>query len=260
MTSDAHPATPDQFFKFAKTHQAEMVDLKFVDMLGSWQHCSFPIEHLDASTVRRRPRLRRLVDSRLDGDPRVGHDGRAGRRDHAPRSVLRQANHQRHRQHCRPGDAPGVHPRSATRRPEGRGVPARKRDCGHVSRGTGTGILHLRRGPLRAEPAQGLLPDRLGRGRLEHRPHRGTESRLQAELQGGLLPREPHRHVPRFARRDGLRDAQDRHRRRGAPSRGRDGRPERDRHEVPAAPHDGRSVHVVQGTSARTWRSVTARA
>ena len=50
MTSDAHPATPDQFFKFAKTHQAEMVDLKFVDMLGSWQHCSFPIEHLDAST------------------------------------------------------------------------------------------------------------------------------------------------------------------------------------------------------------------
>ena len=50
MTSDAHPATPDQFFKFAKTHQAEMVDLKFVDLLGSWQHCSFPIEHLDAST------------------------------------------------------------------------------------------------------------------------------------------------------------------------------------------------------------------
>ena len=27
-----------------------MVDLKFVDMLGSWQHCSFPIEHLDNDT------------------------------------------------------------------------------------------------------------------------------------------------------------------------------------------------------------------
>ena len=61
MTSDAHPATPNQFFSFAKTHQAEMVDLKFVDMLGSWQHCSFPIEHwmrvrskkASASTARR---------------------------------------------------------------------------------------------------------------------------------------------------------------------------------------------------------------
>ena len=32
----------DDFFSFAKKHQAEMVDLKFVDMLGTWQHCSFP--------------------------------------------------------------------------------------------------------------------------------------------------------------------------------------------------------------------------
>jgi glutamine synthetase len=30
--------------------EAEMVDLKFVDLLGSWQHCSFPIDHLDADT------------------------------------------------------------------------------------------------------------------------------------------------------------------------------------------------------------------
>jgi glutamine synthetase len=44
--------TPDNFFSFAKKNQAEMVDLKFVDLLGSWQHCSFPIEHLDASTFK----------------------------------------------------------------------------------------------------------------------------------------------------------------------------------------------------------------
>ena len=37
-------------FAFAKKHQAEMVDLKFVDMLGSWQHCSFPIETWDEGT------------------------------------------------------------------------------------------------------------------------------------------------------------------------------------------------------------------
>ena len=44
--------TPDDFFQFAKKNQAEMVDLKFVDMLGSWQHCSFPIEHLDTDTFK----------------------------------------------------------------------------------------------------------------------------------------------------------------------------------------------------------------
>ena len=36
--------TPKDFFKLAEKHQAQMVDLKFVDMLGTWQHCSFPID------------------------------------------------------------------------------------------------------------------------------------------------------------------------------------------------------------------------
>ena len=36
--------TPRDFFAFAKKHKAEMVDLKFADLLGTWQHCSFPIE------------------------------------------------------------------------------------------------------------------------------------------------------------------------------------------------------------------------
>ena len=44
--------TPDDFFSFAKKHAAGMVDLKFVDMLGSWQHCSFPIDHLDKDTFK----------------------------------------------------------------------------------------------------------------------------------------------------------------------------------------------------------------
>ncbi len=42
--------TPDDCFAFATKHGAEMVDLKFVDMLGSWQHCSFPIDHLNTDT------------------------------------------------------------------------------------------------------------------------------------------------------------------------------------------------------------------
>ena len=42
--------TPREFFEFAKKHNAEMVDLKFVDMLGTWQHCSYPIETWDEGT------------------------------------------------------------------------------------------------------------------------------------------------------------------------------------------------------------------
>ena len=42
--------TTKDFFEFAKKHNAEMVDLKFVDLLGTWQHCSYPIETWDEST------------------------------------------------------------------------------------------------------------------------------------------------------------------------------------------------------------------
>ncbi len=42
--------TPKEFFEFAKKHGSEMVDLKFVDLLGTWQHCSFPIDVLDEGT------------------------------------------------------------------------------------------------------------------------------------------------------------------------------------------------------------------
>jgi glutamine synthetase len=38
------------FFAFAKKAGAETVDLKFVDMLGTWQHCSFPVDTWDAGT------------------------------------------------------------------------------------------------------------------------------------------------------------------------------------------------------------------
>jgi glutamine synthetase len=44
--------TPREFFAFCKKHRAEMIDLKFVDLLGTWQHCSFPIETWDESTFK----------------------------------------------------------------------------------------------------------------------------------------------------------------------------------------------------------------
>jgi glutamine synthetase len=44
--------TPKQFFEFAKKNNAKMVDLKFTDLLGTWQHCTFPIEFLDEKTLK----------------------------------------------------------------------------------------------------------------------------------------------------------------------------------------------------------------
>ncbi len=42
--------TPKEFFDFAKKHGAETIDLKFVDLLGTWQHCSYPVDLWDEST------------------------------------------------------------------------------------------------------------------------------------------------------------------------------------------------------------------
>lgn len=38
--------TPAEVFKYAREVGADMLDLKFCDMLGSWQHCTYPIEEL----------------------------------------------------------------------------------------------------------------------------------------------------------------------------------------------------------------------
>jgi len=42
--------TPKEFFEFAKSNGADMVDLKFCDLLGTWQHCTYPIDTWDEST------------------------------------------------------------------------------------------------------------------------------------------------------------------------------------------------------------------
>jgi len=42
--------TPKEFFDFAKKNNAETVDLKFCDFLGTWQHCSYPTDTLDEGT------------------------------------------------------------------------------------------------------------------------------------------------------------------------------------------------------------------
>ncbi len=43
---------PKDFFDYAKANAAVMVDLKFTDLLGTWQHCSFPIDTWDEETFK----------------------------------------------------------------------------------------------------------------------------------------------------------------------------------------------------------------
>ena len=42
--------TPAEFLEYARKNDAKMVDLKFVDLLGTWQHCSYPIDLWDEGT------------------------------------------------------------------------------------------------------------------------------------------------------------------------------------------------------------------
>jgi glutamine synthetase len=44
--------TPKEFLDFAKKHGTETVDLKFVDLLGTWQHCCYPIDLWDEDTFK----------------------------------------------------------------------------------------------------------------------------------------------------------------------------------------------------------------
>ena len=38
---------PREVLEFAKKHKAQIVDLKFVDLIGTWQHFSIPVEELN---------------------------------------------------------------------------------------------------------------------------------------------------------------------------------------------------------------------
>ena len=42
--------TPKDFFAFAEKNGAKMVDLKFTDIFGTWQHCSYPISTWNEGT------------------------------------------------------------------------------------------------------------------------------------------------------------------------------------------------------------------
>src|SRR5438270_14099316 len=42
--------TPEEVLQFAREHDAKMVDFKFVDLPGTWQHFSVPVRELELDT------------------------------------------------------------------------------------------------------------------------------------------------------------------------------------------------------------------
>ena len=44
--------TPREVLEFAKKHKVEVVDLKFIDLIGTWQHFSIPVEELTEGTFK----------------------------------------------------------------------------------------------------------------------------------------------------------------------------------------------------------------
>ncbi len=49
-TARPNVTTAKGFMEYAKEVEAVQIDLKFVDMLGTWQHCSYPITQFDEDT------------------------------------------------------------------------------------------------------------------------------------------------------------------------------------------------------------------
>jgi len=44
--------TPKGFIEYCRKVGAEIVDLKFCDLLGTWQHCAYPVDEIDEGTFR----------------------------------------------------------------------------------------------------------------------------------------------------------------------------------------------------------------
>jgi glutamine synthetase len=44
--------TPKGFLDFCRKVGAEIVDLKFCDLLGTWQHCAYPVDEIDEGTFK----------------------------------------------------------------------------------------------------------------------------------------------------------------------------------------------------------------
>ena len=116
-------ATPQDALKLVSDSGAQVVDIRFCRPPRTDAALLDPGERVHRRDVRGRPRLRRVVDPRVPGDPGVGHapDPRPGQRVRRPVPRAPDGQHQLLRQG--PGHRRVVLARPAQRRAQGRGVP-----------------------------------------------------------------------------------------------------------------------------------------
>ena len=140
--------------EFAKKHGAKILDLRFIDVPGLWQHVSYPIGELEEELLQGRIRLRRQLDSRLGLDPRIGHapDSRSEYGLHG--SVPRRSDARDDRRRHRSAVAKTLPPRSAPRRQARRSLSEIHRNRRHSFLRRGSGILHFRQHSLRLSAPQ----------------------------------------------------------------------------------------------------------
>ena len=232
----AEQRTPGDVLKLAQDAGAEIVDLRFCDLPGLMQHFSMPIHELtedgfdegygfDGSSIRGFQEIQES-DMLLMPDPNTAVIDPF--REHTTLTLNCFV------QDPVTGEPYTRDPRYIAKKAEeylkGTGIA----DTAYF--GPGGRVLHLRLGALRPEPVLGLLLPRLGRGRLELGPRvrarRRPEPRVQAAVQGGVLPRPAHGQLPGPPLGDGPDAREARRRDRGAAPRGRHRRPGRDRHAL----------------------------
>ena len=180
--------------RLIKENNIQIVDLKFCDLPGLWQHFSIPASELTE------------IDSLATSiwEDGIGFDGSSIRGfqkiNESDMILLPDPASAVVDPVCAvptlsvicdiydPVTKKPYTPRPPLHRQEGRGLPEDHRLCRPELLRPGAGVLHLRRHPLRPDRQHRLLLHRLGRGRMELGPRREAEPRLQAALQGRLLP------------------------------------------------------------------------
>ena len=190
------PKTPADVTQLVQDHDIKIVDLKFTDLPGTFQHFSIPASELnddlfdeglgfDGSSIRGFQEIH-------ESDMMLVLDAGTAFVDpvlEIPTLSLI----------CDVRDPIGDGPYSRDppiRRSQGRGIPEADRYRRHQLLGTGAGALHLRRHPIRPERELRLLLRRLRGRNLELGSGERLQSWAQTPPQAGILPRPACRHPP----------------------------------------------------------------
>ena len=203
--------TPDDVMKAIKDEGVEIVDLRFVDLPGMWQHTSYPAGAIDLEAI----------------DEGLGFDGssiRGFQEIHASDMLLMPDErtafidpfcvHKTLVLICDVRDPVTKEYYSRDPRGVARKAEEHLNTTGHrhsrLLRARSR-VLRVRRRALRPGRALRHLRHRFGRGPLEHGRRRGPEPRLQDPAQGRLLPGAPLGHADGHPLRDGADHGADRH-------------------------------------------------